>query len=264
MISLDIDEAVSARVTLYHQVQLSYDGNEWEQLWAYVGTPSAAHVAAVETYLNPGDWKDDEWSCYAIGKSTVDGATTFDTLGLESDHVSSVALSSPERPVSQYTLRPGTARVAANAPEMSEEFAISADANTSGVGCRRTGELSPSVGGGRRLFQPTTLIIKDASGDEVIANATELVAFPGEWDPGAYWATADGSSTVAWESGDLDGTTEIAEDTDVLGIAWNEGWFLDSRLSQQNERLAWFGALLIGAGLGAILALLAPPARHGQ
>ena len=145
------------------------------------------------------------------------------------------------------------------APSYWYSFPIQTTDNAVGVGCRRTGELSPAAGAGRRIFAPTKLIVENKSGGSIVANLNELVSFPGEWTPGEYWSTASRRSTVGWEDADLDGTQQISDDEPAIGIAWNDGWYSDSRLLRQDERKAWLGALLLGAGLGAILALLVPP-----
>jgi hypothetical protein len=263
--------ASETEINLYHQLQLSYGDTEWELVAAYLPGPSGIDVDRASVFLSPGSWPADSWTCFWIDFDPLESSTSLVPPAL----VEHPMLNSQDAVARDFQSRMQGAAVfsepnrSAGVPRgqvWSHRFTLDDPAADHlrhvGVGCRRQGDLAPDLGGGRRLYQSPDLVVLDTAGANLVGLPDEVSSYPGEWEPGSFWA-GDGTAAKGRWDPPVDfapGGARLDSREASVGIRWNEAWFYDSRAAAQIEALAWAGALVLGAALGGLLAAIDPSA----
>jgi hypothetical protein len=131
----------------------------------------------------------------------------------------------------------------------------------SGIHCETYGVLAPLYANSVRYFPPPLLAVAAPGHDEVEGQFQDHIVWPGEWDHRDVRASSDESSGTFGEGVHYLGNT-------ALGGRFDPFMAIDTIDESTSTRLAWLGALLLGAWLSGVLAILLDAtigvARAGQ
>jgi hypothetical protein len=119
-----------------------------------------------------------------------------------------------------------------------------------GIHCETYGTLAPLYANSVRYFPPPLIDVAAPGHDELEGQFEDRITWPGEWEQRDVRASSDESSSGAFH----EGTRYLGDG--ALGGRFNPFMAIDTIDESTSTRLAWLGALLLGAWLSGVLAIL--------